>query len=255
MVAAGVRPPCRARTCWHYDWINMSKVEMALRLINAAERVIENEVEWAFVHVPFTVGVGYATNPYGYDDDQVWVAGDWNDTKGRGSSEGRSSNAPSRLAEALERIGIEVEWHDENDSCIECLRLIRTAPDSYRYRPQYVYSDGGHVCMDCVHRDVEGYLNETGAIWRISDGRIDMPVDQTHNGMFGVDELHPLGFVNVKDHIQAGLHPGMDATPEGAAKLIASEYPDCELVFSLDEASQFYGEFSAWVRVKDEDDE
>lgn len=56
---------------------------------------------------------------------------------------------PERLFKILEKLGFECEWSDEWSTCSDCGRLVRTQPDSYDWRPSYIYGDGDLVCLDC----------------------------------------------------------------------------------------------------------
>ena len=81
--------------------------------------------------VVYAYGVGYADGYSHIPADQVWVTGNWNERQNwRDRQAGLPPTAddlmPQVLGDALERLGVEIEWHDEWDECQECHRLIRT---------------------------------------------------------------------------------------------------------------------------------
>jgi hypothetical protein len=60
----------------------------------------------------------------------------------------------SRLAKVAERAGFECEWSDEWATCDCCHKAVRTEPDSYSWRPSYVYGDGEILCRECAEDEV-----------------------------------------------------------------------------------------------------
>jgi len=213
------------------------------------------------------IGVGYASRSYG-SPETVWVLGNWND-KHRYLDEGEThpeadqfgrvlvDGTMSRLAEALQRIDVECEWLDEWTECRHCNRLIRTSADSYSFTLDAMWTMDGYVCGDCAMADVENSLIDGDFVWRVG------PLDEyepevSHVVSFcSTSDLEAIGFKlwtgnpegSTDGRHENGWHPGQDSTPTAIAEEIA-EALDCnaEIVFYLDENSQFYVGFSAWVR-------
>ena len=81
---------------------------------------------------------------------------DWNDETRRGTDEERRrheywpvvSRFRSRFADILERAGFACEWSDEWTIC-ECGKAVRTQPDGWDWRPQFVVKDGRIECHEC----------------------------------------------------------------------------------------------------------
>ncbi len=53
---------------------------------------------------------------------------------------------------------------------------------------------------------------------------------------------------------ESGWHPGQTDTPAPIMAEIHAAHPTAEVVFFLDEASQFYVKFSAYLRLPDAED-
>lgn len=190
------------------------------------------------------VGVGYAEPGY-HDDETVWALGNWND-KDRYDSETQTrvttNTAPSRLFDALERIGVEGEWLDEWTRCDHCQRIVRTSGDSYMWKPFYVnLPDGDTLCGACAldpawtDEVLEPYVNDSS--------RVITWCDESH--------LESLGWQRFNEReYQSGWHEGMTDKPATVAAKIKATMPEHDYVFWLDESSQFYIGFSAFTKPK-----
>jgi hypothetical protein len=187
------------------------------------------------------VCVGYAEPGYG-SDESVIVFGNWNPKRFARAGDApltKAESLPERLSNALERIGAEVQWCDEWTTCIGCARAIRTEGNSYHWRPFYTFIDEeGCLCGECALKDLDAVLplylnNASNAItWATTS------------------DLEAIGFVQWEpgnpQRYESGWHEGMNADP---STILASIDQDTyDVVFLLDEASQFYVGFSAWVR-------
>lgn len=190
-------------------------------------------------------GIGYAAGNSGYhSDNEVWVTGNWNEkTKYVDGQRIVIDAMPKRLGDALERIGVNCEWLDENDQCGNCYKLIRTEPDSYAWTPQYAFNGDGWTCIDCMMEDPEtfvaDYVNEvTKAITWLSESQL---ID------LGWRDAFP------DEHSAAnGFHEGQNDTPE---KMIARLPEDRgDWVFLITDKGQFDIHFRLFVR-DDEDNE
>lgn len=193
---------------------------------------------------------GYAEPGYG-NDDTVVVFGNWN-TK-RYPREGdapltKSETIGSRLFDALERAGIEGEWLDEWVICGDCYKAFRSQADSYSWRMFGAFIEDAceYVCATCILADLPAYLpnyvNNSDRCLTFGKG----------------SDLAALGFIqwapDDPQRYESGWHPGQDAKPSEILSEIEEACEDrgeVEVVFVLDESSQFYVGFSAWFRVEE----
>lgn len=191
-------------------------------------------------------GIGYAPGNSGYHTD-VWVSGDWNERQVWNADEHRwvtVSDMPKRLASALERLGVNVEWHDTVDRCADCARLIGTEPTSYGWLPQYVITDDGeYVCRDCVLTDAETFLAEHYA------NHADRAVT-----WLSVSELAEYGWADaLPDDYDAehGFHPGQTDTPDSVLTRWRDVTPDADTydwLFVITDKGQFDIRYRLMVR-------
>jgi hypothetical protein len=189
-------------------------------------------------------GVGYAEPGY-HDDDTPWVLGNWNDKKRYDNdtqTRVTTSTAPSRLFDALERIGVQGEWSDEWTRCSHCQRIVRTSGDSYMWKPFYVnLPDGDVLCGTCALDDA--WTDEVFSEYINRSDRVITWCDAAHLESLGWTRDNPREYQN-------GMHPGMNDKPAVILAGIQQADPTLDVVFWLDEASQFYIGFSAFTRPK-----
>lgn len=136
-----------------------------------------------------------------WEEGDLPITGNWNDVS-RWDDQGRQivsvDKTPSRVANCLEKVGAELEWSDEWETCTECGLLIRINPDSYGWTPNWVELDEGKVCESCL--DIEEYLMSIEGC------------STSVNTVAGEDDLNSYGYVKIKDW-ERGMHPGQDADP------------------------------------------
>lgn len=252
------------------------RYEAARRLISVALGTYRDDVlDYELVTA---MGIGYASSSYG-TTDTVWVLGNWNDKYEYLDDEARKTNPDAdkfgrvlvdgrmgRLFAALERIDVECEWLDEWDECRGCDRLIRASADSYSFTLEAIWTMDGYICSDCAMKDIENSLIEGDFVWRIVEGEVEEPEVSRAVSFCSTSDLEAIGFKlwtgnpeGSKDgRLESGWHPGQTATPSDVATEIAesldAKNDTCEIVFYLDESSQFYIGFSAWVRRVDENE-
>lgn len=195
---------------------------------------------------------GYAEPGYGSflsDETPVVVLGDWNPKRFPRDGEAPLTpveSLPERLAASLERLGAEIEWLDEWDSCSECYRAIRTQPDSYSWMPSFIETDNGRVCHECAIDGGEDYLTDY-------IGNPDKCVtwcEPSHVEQFGYVKWSP----GDPHDYESGWHPGQNDDPRVIFDQITDVHPDAEVIFFLDSSGQFDIRFSAYVRVPDQED-
>ena len=185
-----------------------------------------------------------------YDSEEVWVAGNWNDKQRYENSEWITlSDMPSRLGNALERIGVEIYWYDEVSTCCECYRLVRTSPDSYRWTAEFISTDNGIVngivCVDCVNKYPEDYIE-------------DMYVNNPDNAITCISEstLADLGWTiytgDSDDGIyESGLHTHMTDNPHKVLEHIQETMPNHDVVFVISDTGQFHVAYTAWTKQQE----
>ena len=110
-----------------------------------------------------------AENSYaepGYSAEVVAI-GNWNEIDAYNQitrSRDTISTLPKRLGDALERLGVQIEWSDQWSSCSDCGRLVRTDADAMSWAPYYAQSgieNGEIVCLDCADHAAECEWAET----------------------------------------------------------------------------------------------
>ena len=219
------------------------KLEWAQRLIN----IVCGET-WGDGEVVTDVGMGYSEPGY-HNDNTVWVLGNWNTrTVYDRLRRPHKDETPSRLFDALERIGVEGEWLDEWAKCSHCYKIVRTSPDSYMWKPFYVWvaDDSEILCGNCALDDE----------W--FDDVLKPHVNNAENCVTFCDKSHleSNGWERYNDRrYQSGMHPGMNDTPVAIAQEIARDKPGYDFVFYLDEQSQFYIEFSVFIKAREQEDD
>ncbi len=183
----------------------------------------------------------------GYADGQTSepvVKGNWNNLNHKMNDDAtKLETLPGRLCNALERIGVEAVWCDEYTACGECMKAIRTQPDSYQWVAEFTYlEDAGYVCTHCLQTKygvdaLESFINEP------------------HKAVtfFDAAQLESFGFERHPDSdaasFESGWHPGQTDNPETILASILESRPDAQVVFLIDESSQFSVSFSAFVRT------
>jgi len=113
------------------------------------------------------VHVGYSEPGYGtLEGDDIIVTGNFNEIRNTElySSAERAHHSfgdgtPGRVAEVLEKAGINIEWSDEWAECCECNKLVRTSADHYGWTRSYVmHNECEVVCEECVEEEPEEHL-------------------------------------------------------------------------------------------------
>jgi hypothetical protein len=204
-------------------------VRRARRLIRAA-----TGEDYGDGYTVTDMGIGYAEPGY-HDDTTVWVTGNWNDKSF--DSPTLAERVPSRLFDALERLGVECEWLDEWVQCENCYRLFRTQGDSYSWKMSGAYFGDGYSCTDCMlsYGDdaLEDYVNDASraVTW------------------CGAAHLESLGWARYNGDFENGWHPGQDDDPERITRAIQGSQDDVDIIFLIDHTEQFSIGFSAYTRA------
>jgi hypothetical protein len=162
---------------------------------------------------------------------------------------------PERLARSLERVGANIEWSDEWYRCDGCQRAVRAQSDSYMWKPSFaILNECEPICHDCLRDMGEDALTDY-----IGDAHKCVTwCEPSHVESFGFVKWEP----DDEHTYENGWHPGQDDDPQSIYDAILARYDaegkDApEILFFLDESSQFYIRFSAYVReeVRADEDE
>ena len=224
------------------DTVN-ARLEAAQRLIKAA-----TGDEHGDGSVVTDFGVGIVEPGYG-DEDTVWVTGNWNPSRfpNRNDPADKLTNdesRPSRLGDALDRIGIEILWLDEWTTCSECQGAVRDQPDSYSWTPHYIEwpNNGERVCLDCLSKDENGdWLYDAEFV---NDAQRCVP------GQLANSKLEEWGWRKLEQEYQSGWYHRDDRPADVLAKL--REEGHTSVLFRVF-TQQFAVDFEAWVRDNDDD--
>ena len=227
---------------------------MSVNTMDAARRLIRAATgeEYGDGDMVTDITVGYAEPGYGglHSDTAVVVFGNWNPKRfvrdGDSPLTNEESLAP-RLAAALERIGVEIEWLDEWTTCSCCHKAVRTQPDSYSWTRYYVEHDEytSLICLDCFEDGFDddeglreyGFVNDPERVLpdHISDNQLIDWGWEKHNGTF-----------------ENGWY-GREDNPVAIFNRINDEADvPVDVVFKIDENQQFCLRFTAWVKPVNE---
>lgn len=182
------------------------------------------------------VGTGIS----GGDPEQVWVSGDWNDQRTYDKKTGEwtiTDDSASRLATALERIGVEIWWHDQSAACPECYQLIDTEV-MFGTPPSIWVEDYGDVCVPCVEVNVNDYLDEF-----INDADKALPMQ------LDADVMTAAGWQQLPDDYRSGWYGREDRPEEVLASVLDRAGEGAEVVFQIESAHMFELSFVVWLRV------
>lgn len=199
-------------------------------VLESAQRLVKAATGEPYGDCEIVMDVGKGTQ---YDSDKVWVIGNWNGELG------------GRLFKALERIGVDAEWYDQHDPCSDCQKLMETHPTSYMWQASYIRDNEGQiVCFDCLDLSSDDVLEEFGYI---NDYNKCIP------DKLG-EKLSEWGWAPYNGMYENGWHPGQTDDPHVIFDKIKEESPRQSVVFRLDETSQFYIRFTAWVKERETDE-
>ncbi len=185
---------------------------------------------------------GYAEPGYA-DPKGAIVTANWNHDKEKiiradfVDPDEDDSDEMHTVAEALEKLGCEIEWSDEWDTCSNCNKLVRTSGNSYHWT-RFYWSDaatGDCICGRCIEKDeslrkeyVDSHIGNLGAC-------LTIPID-----------LEEYDFVRLPQDFESGWHPGQNADPKKIAVALRARGIQ-RFVFNLDSVGQFDAAFSVWI--------
>lgn len=191
-------------------------------VLKALSRIIDREnldISWA----PDYAEPGYSHAPEGI------AFADWNPRR------------YERIGKLLEKCGMQTEWSDEWTTCANCGKAIRIHADCYHWTPYYWFDEknGEEICGGCLRDDKRRQSDYVESL--IGNPRLAVVFDWL--------DLEDYFFECVREQCESGWHPGQTDNPEK----IINDYPDKDVIFRLDDQSQFYIRFSVWTRPKSSD--
>ena len=194
--------------------------------------ILENYPEANFqLHIE-----GYAEPGYTDPDSGLIATGNWNPRSwGQdGVPAPKSDRVMPRIADILDKLGVELEWEDEWEACGKCNKLVRTSPDSYGWTRSYWRDEYGEVaCQDCVLEDPSDYLKFLEGNPQSAD---TLDLDLGEAGYFQVNE----------ESFESGLYGNQCDNPEVIAESMRKLGVN-RFVFGIDSVGQFDVNFSLWV--------
>lgn len=145
-----------------------------------------------------------------------------------------------RLWQQLEDQGVVTEWCDEWIVDHEHGKAYRTQPDCYQWQPTAIITDVGDLLTP--DHDIEEWIGYM----------VNTPTRCLPRAVFTEGDLRAAGFEPYNGLYENGWHPGQNDDPRQITdKIRAERGDDLDIVFYLDGTSQFYIEFTAWVRPKE----
>lgn len=123
----------------------------------------------------------------------------------------------------------ESKWTD----CARCCKLVQTEPDSYGWKPSYIFEDcEGCVCVECLIEEAEDYLETLEG----NPARCN-----------AIEQIDPEdhGYVHLEQY-ERGMHRGQDADPRVIGDTL-SKAGFSRFLFNLDSKGQFDCRISVWL--------
>ena len=137
------------------------------------------------------------------------------------------------------------EWgfSDEYSKCDHCGKLIRTAPNSYSWVPDFFVDNenGEIICGDCVREDPRAYLETL----------YNNP--EVANTILSTSDLEAQGFERIGETYENGWYDRNDS-PEEILNKALEEHPNGVFVFSITTQGQFATQFELWGAQLDMDE-
>lgn len=189
---------------------------------------------------------GYSTSSSELATTPAVVLGDYwcgcdkfgQDAHGRNQLHSYDQHWPKVFAQ-LEQQGVELEWYDEWTIDYDNNKAYRTTGDSYSWQSVIHYTEDGEILTP----------DDELTTWLELGEYVNNPRACLPSRVFGPADLESAGWESYNGRYESGWHPGQTDDPEAITREIRDELgEEVEVVFLLDEASQFYIGFSAWTR-------
>jgi len=167
----------------------------------------------------------------------IIALGNWNCTYAQtddGSVQPDNNTMPM-LGNALEKLGIELDWSDCYEICACCGKLVRTEPTHYGWLPRHCFIEGlGDVCAACI---IEDHAEE---YFQMLEGHGERAV--------ALEDVDPTDhdYVQIIGECENGLYHGQDDDPESIATALRKLGIE-RFLFKVDSTGQFDTHFSVFV--------
>lgn len=167
----------------------------------------------------------------GYDQPQAGIVfANWNDID-------------KDIQTTLEEAGYELEWSDEWVIDYDYGKAWRIYPTSYGWQCSIMITDDGEIITPDDGAEV--FIEECA----ITDHM--QPIKPLPNWIT-LEDLCAAGFERHNAYpYQSGFHPGQTDNPAEIARNLFEDEDVIEVVFQIDENSQFYTCFNVWVKKSD----
>lgn len=164
----------------------------------------------------------------GYSTETGIILANWNDI-------------PEGLCNALEAMGVSLEWSDQWIIDYNHDKAWRTGPDSYGWTPSTRVTDDGELLTP--DDDIEDWIHHCGMIDRNNPARA-MGAHITH------DDLINAGFTLAGGEHETGLHPGQNSDPNAIAGDLLERDDVGLVVFLIRGVGQFDMQYASYVRAE-----
>jgi hypothetical protein len=134
------------------------------------------------------------------------------------------------IGDILERAGYAIEWEDEWTRCGGCKKALRTSPDSYSWQPSFITTEDDCYCVECLTTEDIDATFQNDPCRAVNLAGVDMTAH---------------GYVEIQCGFESGGFPGQNDNPQAIYDdLVSRGYRD--IVFQVNEQSQFYIGFCVW---------
>ena len=182
---------------------------------------------------------GYSEPGYSSESGMVMIS-NWNDITYYDRKTNKStliSNLPSRLNSVFERMGIDCVYYDEWTTCGDCGKCVRTQGDSYSWMQSYHDFDNERLCIECILKNPECYLEDLEGKANVANTMIEDP------SKYGYVKI------NQKDYMNDWY--GNDDNPIKLSRELDNKGIS-RYLFSVNHVGQFDINFSMYVHSEEE---
>jgi hypothetical protein len=212
--------------------------EKVFRMIDAAKKIAKDRTaQWRLDEIQ--VFSAYAEPGYTQPKSGVICTGNWNRVSKYDDATrtfDTVDDTPKKLGDALEAMGVELEWSDEWLECQMCRGLVRTEPNSYQWQSSgWTDENGETVCAGCIKKNK-----------RLQAVYLESYEGQTNSCMTFDFPLEKHGFKRLDRDFENGWYGGQDDDPRKVAAALKARGVT-RFVFTLDSKGQFDLAFSVWI--------
>ena len=205
-------------------------IKCAIAAANSSQRSEAESIDWTPGYSEPGYEAGRTLDHRGQETTHGVFFANWNpDSFDKDTP--KCARVMSRLCDILERMGCDIEWSDEWDTCTDCGNAFRNSPDSYSWTYYGdCWSAGDPWCGNCIIDNPGEYIESL----RNNPHRA--------NTIDGLDlSLH--GWKLLQSGYESGFHPGQNDDPKEIVKRLGLD----EFVFEISGTGQFDITFSVYV--------